>query len=203
MLINTETTADTEPFSIESSVSQAALPPLPADLQTTPIVVSSPSPPLLPVDMQASSSAISPPPPSLPSSVGESPPPPPLPSAFQGGPPPPPPLPPAFQGGPPPPPPPLPPGFQGGPPPPPPPPSGFPGAPPPPPGLPGAPQFGQFGSKPSVAGLSALVDGIPKPKGKLRRLQWKKLPQTILSMSYTSFTFFYTNFYFQVLVNFG
>ena len=68
----------------------------------------------------------------------------------------------------PPPPPPL-----GGPPPPPPPPGG-----PPPPPLSGAP----FPAA-SIVGLSALVDSVPKPKGKVRRIQWTKLPQTILSTS--------------------
>ena len=83
-----------------------------------------------------------------------------------------PPSPPAF-GGPPPPPP-----FGG--PPPPPPPGGLP--PPPPGGLPPPPPSGAPLPSTSTAGLSALVDSIPKPKGQVRRLQWKKLPQAILSM---------------------
>ncbi len=78
-----------------------------------------------------------------------------------------------------------------------PPPPGFPGAPPLPPGLPGA----QFGNKLSVVGLSALLDSIPKPKGKVRRLQWKKLPQTILSM--LIYSLFFIDFVFQLLVSFG
>ncbi|CAF0948549.1 unnamed protein product [Rotaria sp. Silwood1] len=125
--------------------------------------------PPLPANMQVDSSPIStsrsgtevppPPPPPLPGFLGGSPPPPP----------PPPPLP-GFLGGSPPQP-----GFLGGPPPPPPPP-GFPG------GLPPS-TLEQSGGKPSVAGLSNLVDSIPKPKGKVRRLQWKKLPQTIITTS--------------------
>jgi hypothetical protein len=65
------------------------------------------------------------------------------------------------------------------------------GGPPPPPGFPGAPPLAQFGNKPTVAGLSALVDSIPKPKGKVRRLQWKKLPQTILGMFIYSLLIFF------------
>jgi hypothetical protein len=132
-----------------------------------------PGPPVLPENLQQTP-AVTPPPPPADLQATATPP------SGIGGPPPPP--PPGFQGGPPPPPPPPPPpGFQGGPPPPPPP--GFPGAPPP-------PSLGQFGNKQSVGGLSALVDSIPKPTGKVRRLQWKKLPQTILSMFHCSFTFF-------------
>ncbi|CAF4350607.1 unnamed protein product, partial [Adineta steineri] len=111
------------------------------------------------------------------SGFGGIPPPPPLPSSGFGGvppPPPPPPLPSSGFGGVPPPPPP-PPGLPGAPPPPPP-PSGFPGAPAP-------PMLAQFGNNTSTTGLSALVDSIPKPKGQVRRLQWKKLPQTILATS--------------------
>ncbi|CAF0789390.1 unnamed protein product [Rotaria sordida] len=107
----------------------------------------------------------------------------PPPPPFPGGllPPPPPPLP-GFSGGPSPP---LPPSFPGGLPPPPPPPlPDFSGRPPPPPGFLGRPPpLGQFSGKAPVAGLSVLVDSIPKPKGKVRRLQWKKLPQTILATS--------------------
>jgi hypothetical protein len=115
---------------------------------------------------------------------------PPPPPSGTGGPPPPP-------GGPPPPPPPL--GVP--PPPPPPPPLGGPPPPPPPPGLPGVAPSALFDAKPSIVGLSALVDSIPKPKGKVRRLQWKKLPQTILSMLiYSSFLI---SLFFQLLVNFG
>jgi hypothetical protein len=103
----------------------------------------------------------------------------------------------------PPPPPPLPSGTGGPPPPPPLPPSGT-GRPPPPPlppGFPGAVPSAPFGTKPSIVGLSALVDSIPKPKGKVRRLQWKKLPQTILSM--LIYSWFLISFFFQLLVNFG
>ncbi|CAF1967434.1 unnamed protein product [Rotaria magnacalcarata] len=77
---------------------------------------------------------------------------------------------------PPPPPPPPPPNFLGGGPP----------APPPPPGFLGMaspPSLGQLAGNSSVTGLSVLVDSIPKPKGKLRRLQWKKLAHTILATS--------------------
>ncbi|CAF3576102.1 unnamed protein product [Rotaria socialis] len=93
-------------------------------------------------------------------------------------PPPPPPPPPNFLGGAPPPPPPPPPNFLGGgpPPPPPPPPPGFLGMASPPP-------LGQLAGNSSITGLSVLVDSIPKPKGKLRRLQWKKLAHTILTSS--------------------
>ncbi|CAF0934322.1 unnamed protein product [Rotaria sordida] len=131
--------------------------------------------PPLPANIQIDSSPIPisrngtkiPPPPPFPRGLLP-PPPPPLPG-FSGGPSPP--LPPSFPGGlPPPPPPPLP-DFSGRPPPPPP---GFLGRPPP---------LGQFSGKAPVAGLSVLVDSIPKPKGKVRRLQWKKLPQTILATS--------------------
>lgn len=83
------------------------------------------------------------------------------------------PLPPPTSGGPPPPPP-----FGG---PPPPPPFGGPPPPPPPGGLPPPPPLGAPLPSTSIAGLSALVDGIPKPKCQVRRLQWKKLPQAILS----------------------
>lgn len=80
--------------------------------------------------------------------------------------------------------PPPPPPFGGLPPPPPPPPPPFGGPPPPPPpgGLPPPPPSGAPLPPTSIAGLSALVDSIPKPKGQVRRLQWKKLPQAILSM---------------------
>jgi hypothetical protein len=165
-------------------------PPLPPRLQAIPSVVTPlpPPPPPFPAHMQAGSSVILPPPPP--------PPPPPFPAHMQAGssaiPPPPPPPPGGFGI------PPAPPGGPGGPPPPPPPPPPLPGGsggPPPPPPLPGGPGGlpppppGQFGNIGSIAGLSALVDSIPKPKGKLRRLQWKKLPQTILSMFYSSLHF--------------
>ncbi|CAF2466390.1 unnamed protein product [Rotaria sp. Silwood2] len=129
-------------------------------------IIPPPPPSLLPINVQADSSPIS-------TSRSGAEVPPPAPPNISGGipPPPPPPLP-GFLGGPPPPPP-LPPGFLGGPPPPPP---GFLGGPPPPP-------LGQFGDKPPAVGRSILVDSIPKPKGKMRRLQWKKLPQTILTTS--------------------
>ncbi|CAF4543106.1 unnamed protein product, partial [Rotaria magnacalcarata] len=77
---------------------------------------------------------------------------------------------------PPPPPPPPPPNFLGGGPPPPPPPPGF-------LGMASPPSLGQLAGNSSVTGLSVLVDSIPKPKGKLRRLQWKKLAHTILATS--------------------
>ena len=116
-------------------------------------------------------------------------------------PPPPPPLPLPLQASegfgvpPPPPPPPPPPGNLGMPPPPPPPPGNL-GMPPPPPGLPGSAPILSFGAKPSLVGLSALLDSIPKPKGKVRRLQWKKLPQTVLSMSTMNLMFSFNRNYF-------
>ncbi|CAF0997782.1 unnamed protein product [Rotaria magnacalcarata] len=82
---------------------------------------------------------------------------------------------------PPPPPPPPPPNFLGGGPPPPPPPPGF-------LGMASPPSLGQLAGNSSVTGLSVLVDSIPKPKGKLRRLQWKKLAHTILVRSENSNT---------------
>ncbi|CAF0869958.1 unnamed protein product [Rotaria sordida] len=155
ILINTEKSIDNKSPSNELSVR----PPLPANIQ----IDSSPIP------ISRNGTKIPPPPP-FPGGLLP-PPPPPLPG-FSGGPSPP--LPPSFPGGlPPPPPPPLP-DFSGRPPPPPPPPPGFLGRPPP---------LGQFSGKAPVAGLSVLVDSIPKPKGKVRRLQWKKLPQTILATS--------------------
>ena len=63
--------------------------------------------------------------------------------------------------------------------------SGVPPPPPPPPnfsGLSGSAGPGE--DKKSTAAWSALVNSIPKPKNKLRRLQWKKLPQTILSIGF-------------------
>jgi hypothetical protein len=146
------------------------------DIQSTSMLINTEKP----IDTQ---------PPTNKSTVSERAPPPPprLPMELQTTPtvPPPPPLPADLQTAPPPPPPPFPADMQAGsstiPPPPPPPPSSA-GGPPPPPPPPGAPPLGQFGNKTSVVGLSALVDSIPKPKGKVRRLQWKKLPQTILSI---------------------
>ncbi|CAF0774445.1 unnamed protein product [Adineta steineri] len=177
-------------------------PPLPANLQVTPSVI--PPPPPFPGNMQVNSPNIPPPPP-FPGNMqvnSSNIPPPPLPSSGFGGIPPPPPLPSSgFGGVPPPPPPPLPSSGFGGAPPPPPPPPGLPGAPPPPPpppsGFPGAPAppiLAQFGNNTSTTGLSALVDSIPKPKGQVRRLQWKKLPQTILGMFDFVDTFPYTYF---------
>jgi hypothetical protein len=140
-----------------------------------------PPPPPLPVELQTTTTVPPPPPPPLPADLQTAP------SVV-----------------PPPPPPPFPTGMQAGsstiPPPPPP---NSTGGPPPPPPPPGAPSLGQFGNKTSTVGLSALVDSIPKPKGKVRRLQWKKLPQTILSTFYFSFLSFFMNIFFQVLVNFG
>lgn len=119
------------------------------------------------------------PPAPVPLVTGIPPPPPPLFPTMSGGPPPPPPFP---MGAGPPPPPPFP-TMSGGPPPPPPPPfQTAPGGPPPPPSAPG---FAMGPPKTTIVGLSALVDSIPKPKNKLRRLQWKKLPQTILSKTLT------------------
>ncbi|CAF4385405.1 unnamed protein product, partial [Rotaria sp. Silwood2] len=155
ILINTEKSINIQSPANESSVSETIIPP--------------PPPSLLPINVQADSSPIST------SRSGAEVPPPAPPNISGGIPPPPPPPPPGFLGGPPPPPP-LPPGFLGGPPPPPPLPPGFLGGPPPPP-------LGQFGDKPPAVGRSILVDSIPKPKGKMRRLQWKKLPQTILTTS--------------------
>lgn len=142
-----------------------ARPPVDIDLQTTHAVTSRaalppPPPPPFPEELKATSSTIG-------SSVL------PPPMNGPGGPPPPPP------------PPPFPVELQTNwscmaPPPPPPLPSG-PGGPPPPPPAPG-----QMSVKPSTVGLSVLVDSIPKPKGKLRRLQWKKLPQTILGRCWPS-----------------
>ena len=77
--------------------------------------------------------------------------------------------------------PPPPPPATSGPPPPPPPPGGPPPPPPPPGGPPPPPPLGGPLPSASIAGLSVLVDSVPKPKGKLRRLQWTKLPPTILS----------------------
>ncbi|CAF0749120.1 unnamed protein product [Rotaria sordida] len=153
ILINTEKSIDNKSPSNELFVR----PPLPANIQ----IDSSPIP------ISRNGTKIPPPPP-FPGGLLP-PPPPPLPG-FSGGPSPP--LPPSFPGGLPPPPPPSLPDFSGRPPPPPPP--GFLGRPPP---------LGQFSGKAPVAGLSVLVDSIPKPKGKVRRLQWKKLPQTILATS--------------------
>jgi hypothetical protein len=157
-LTNTEKPIDAQPLSTKPAVSKAVPPP--------------PSPRT--ANLQTAPSTVPPPPPlpadlqTAPSAV---PPPPPLPADLQTAP----------SGVPPPPPPPLPADMQIGS-------SGIPPPPPPPPGFPGAPPPVHFGNKPSVAGLSALVDSIPKPKGKVRRLQWKKLPQTILSMLiYSSF----------------
>ena len=139
-------------------------PPVDIDLQSTSAVSTRaalpPPPPPFPEELKTTSSTI-----------GSSVPPPPM--NGLGGPPPPPPPPPFptelqtnSSGMAPPPPPPL--------------PSG-PGGPPPPPPAPG-----QMLVKPSTVGLSVLVDSIPKPKGKLRRLQWKKLPQTILGRCWHS-----------------
>nr|KAG5693718.1 hypothetical protein BaRGS_002101 [Batillaria attramentaria] len=71
---------------------------------------------------------------------------------------------------PPPPPPPPPPGMGGGPPPPPPPPPPPGGGPPPPPPPPGAPKA------PSAAATPLPQQNTPKPRGKMRKLQWQKIP---------------------------
>lgn len=98
-----------------------------------------------------------------PSKVNPPPPPPPPPllgNAFSLPPPPPPPM--LLSGGGPPPPPPMSMPVGGGPPP-----------------LPGS--FMSGPPKLSAAGLSVLLDKIPKPKNTMRRLQWKKLTENILS----------------------
>ncbi|CAF1232895.1 unnamed protein product [Adineta ricciae] len=160
VLVNSTKHSDIPPSLVKSAVPEDVRREVSSNLQNT--SASPPPPPPLPVYLQPPSSAIPPPPP-LPSGLGGTPPPPP------------PPLPSGLGGTPPPPPPPLPSGLGGTPPP-----------PPPPPGVAGAPMPpapGGLNFEMGLAGLSALVDNIPKPKNQLRRLQWKKLPTTILTTS--------------------
>ncbi|XP_072171506.1 inverted formin-2-like [Diadema setosum] len=155
-------------------------PPLGGDFGSVALIPGPPPPPPLP---PGAGMPPPPPPPPLPGGMGVPPPPPPpgLPGA-----PPPPPLP--GMGGFVPPPPPLP-GMGGGVPPPPPPPFPGGGAPPPPPlpgGVPPPPPLGGMGvprppappgmSVYSVVGIANAVSAPPKPKKKMRAVNWSKIP---------------------------
>ncbi|RXG70353.1 Inverted formin-2 [Armadillidium vulgare] len=123
-------------------------------------------------DVSGESISLIPPPPPPPGSTIPTPPPPPLPPG--GGPPPPPPPPPPPGGGPPPPPPPP----GGGPPPPPPPPGGGPPPPPPPPGMcpPVSKSVGHALASASIPALTqVLATHLPKPRSKMKRLNWSKV----------------------------
>ncbi|XP_041454485.1 inverted formin-2-like isoform X2 [Lytechinus variegatus] len=164
----------------EAIVSSAAPPP-PAPPPPPPGVGAPPPPPPPPPPCPGAGGMIPPPPP-LPGGPGIPPPPPPPPPPGMGGAVPP---PPPFTGGVPPPPP-----LPGGAPPPPPPPFPGGGVPPPPPfpggGPPPPPPIGGMGvprppgppgmSLFSAVGVANAASGPPKPKKKMRTVNWSKIP---------------------------